>query len=81
MKVIRLTESDLHSMIKEAVMSILKEDGLGGATNANISADATYDVPAFGDKETLDRKGGKNHSISMNHVEDETDVISKPIYK
>jgi hypothetical protein len=114
-RIIRLTESDLHRLIRESVLNILAEDGEaggGGATNAagvmqgggtNPGA-GQYDVPAFGGKKpkevggnpfnqspiirrpspvgeptnkkdkgvdlsgTLDRKGGKNHSIAMNHV-------------
>lgn len=41
-KIIRLTESDLHTIIKESVMRILKEDGLGGATNCA----GVYDTPS-----------------------------------
>ena len=60
-KIIRLTESDLHRIVKEAVDKILQEDGEaggGGATNAagvmqgggtNPGA-GTYDAPAFGGK-------------------------------
>jgi len=58
--IIRLTESDLHNIIREAVNKILQEDGVGGggATNAagvmqgggtNPGA-GQYDVPAFGGK-------------------------------
>ena len=59
-KIIRLTESDLHQIVADAVNRILKEDGAGGggATNAagvmqgggtNPGA-GQYDVPAFGGK-------------------------------
>lgn len=60
-KIIRLTESDLHRIIRESVNRILAEDGEiggGGATNAagtmqgggtNPGA-GTYDVPAFAGK-------------------------------
>ena len=61
-QIIRLTESDLHRIVKEAVDKILSEDGMaaggGGATNAagvmqgggtNPGA-GQYDVPAFGGK-------------------------------
>lgn len=59
--IIRLTESDLHRIVKEAIDKILQEDGEaggGGATNAagvmqgggtNPGA-GTYDAPAFGGK-------------------------------
>lgn len=53
---VRITESDLHKMVREVVERILAEDGEGaamsgsfnGATNANISANAMYDVPFGG---------------------------------
>jgi len=60
-QIIRLTESDLHNIIADAVNKILKEEGEaggGGATNAagvmqgggtNPGA-GQYDVPAFGGK-------------------------------
>ena len=60
-QIIRLTESDLHKMVMEAVNKILAEDGEiggGGATNAagvmqgggtNPGA-GTYDAPAFAGK-------------------------------
>ena len=63
-KIIRLTEGDLHRIVKEAVSEILSEDGEGGfaggggATNAagvmqggGINPGAgQYDVPAFAKK-------------------------------
>ena len=103
-KIIRLTESDLHNIIKESVIRILNEDGLGGATSCagvydTPSSTGEYeggkaqskevtDVPLGGiirkghnlgkrinKKENgvdmtpaLDRKGGSNHSIAINHV-------------
>lgn len=60
-KIIRLTESELHSIINNAVMTILKEDGEGGgivggaaanasgfmngANNSQTSSNAQFDVP------------------------------------
>ena len=59
-KIIRLTESELHDMVKEAVNMILKEDGVGGGGAANAAGvmqgggtnpgAGQYDVPAFGGK-------------------------------
>lgn len=63
-KIIRLTEEDLHRIVKESVQRILSEDGEGGfaggggATNAagvmqggGINPGAgQYDVPAFAKK-------------------------------
>ena len=36
------------------------------STTTTSVGDYTYDVPAFGDDESFDRKGGKNHSVSVN---------------
>lgn len=36
------------------------------ATTTTTVGDYMYDMPAFSDKETRDRKGGKNHSVSVN---------------
>jgi len=73
-KIIRLTESDLHRIIKESVYRILKEDGEaggGGATNAagvmqgggtNPGA-GQYDVPAFGGKPNKKKADGFGEPI------------------
>ena len=73
-KIIRLTESDLHRIIKESVYRILKEDGEaggGGATNAagvmqgggtNPGA-GQYDVPAFGGKTNKKKADGFGEPI------------------
>jgi hypothetical protein len=72
-KLIRLTESDLHRIVKEAVETIIREEGEaggGGATNAagvmqgggtNPGA-GTYDVPAFGGKTNKKKVGGNAFS-------------------
>lgn len=57
-KIIRLTESELHQLVVDAVSSILKEDGMGGggATNdaglnvGNSDPSAGIAYPAFGGK-------------------------------
>lgn len=53
-KIIRLTESDLHRIVKESVYRILQEDGLGGAT----SCAGVYDTPSS----TGTYEGGKAQS-------------------
>ena len=53
-KIIRLTESDLHNIVRESVFRILKEDGLGGATNCA----GVYDTPSS----TGSYEGGKAQS-------------------
>ena len=67
-KIIRLTESDLHNIIKEAVNNILSEDGataagggaLGGANLMNGSSDESGGIayPAFGGKNKKKGVGG-----------------------
>ena len=54
-QVIRLTESDLHNIIREAVRNVLKEDGaMGGdaatpgATSASADRVGAFDVPFGG---------------------------------
>lgn len=64
--VIRLTENDLHNIIKEAVRSIIMEDGaLGGSNLANDgSSDPSMGVayPAFGGKTNKKKVGGNAFS-------------------
>ena len=62
-KIIRLTESDLHNIVKETVNRILKEEGLGGTSSFSVnspaggSSDPTGQVKNTPDAPTL---GGKN---------------------
>ena len=39
---------------------------LDETTTSSTVGDFTYDAPAFGDDPSFDRKGGKNHSVSVN---------------
>lgn len=67
-KIIRLTESDLHNIIKSAVNKILAEDGataagggaLGGSNLMNGSSDESGDItyPAFGGGKSKKKVGG-----------------------
>ena len=43
-----------------------KTEEIEEATTTSSVGNYTYDMPAFSDKETRDRKGGKNHSVSIN---------------
>ena len=88
-KIIRLTESDLHRIIKESVYRILKEDGEaggGGATNAagvmqgggtNPGA-GTYDAPAFGGKNKKKVGGNAFSEPIMRQKHNLGDVTSAP---
>lgn len=90
-KIIRLTESDLHNIIKETVKQCLQEDGataggtgsaatngsgfFNGANNSNTSAAATFDVP-FG----VQRKKGyspKGSSHSETNEVDMSDTLAR----
>lgn len=48
-KIIRLTESDLHSIIRNTVYRILKEDGegMGGGATAGATSDSADRMGAF----------------------------------
>ena len=89
-KLIRLTESDLHRIIRETVETIIREEGEaggGGATNAagvmqgggtNPGA-GTYDVPAFGGKVNKKKVGGNAFSEPiMRQAHNLGDVTSAP---
>ena len=81
-QIIRLTESDLHRLVKESVRRILREmeggDGAGNAAGvyggAEGQAKNQIDVPPFKtDQEFLGdtvkrNKDEENGSISMNHL-------------
>ena len=83
-KIIRITEADIHRMVKEAVKSVLKETDCASAMqdNGGNPSAGQYDVPFVSDKETEKRNEDfDNGSISMHRVGEGTDVISRPIYK
>ena len=88
-QIIRLTESDLHKIIRESVERVLKEDGLagGGATNCAATMQTgsgkaplgtnpeagQYTVPFGADAETADRHPGFS-------VDGKSDVQRRQIY-
>ena len=79
-QIIRLTESDLHRLVKESVRRILE------GTNASASGDINRpvfpmmrrpspvgeatdeEIKPVDASDAVDRKGGKNHSITVNGV-------------
>jgi len=72
-KIIRLTESDLHNIVKESVIRILKEDGaMGGdaatpgATSASSDRVGAFDVPfgAVQRRKGYSPKGNKSSKMS-----------------
>ena len=88
-KIIRLTESDLHNIVKEAVYRILKEDGEiggGGATNCvgiNVGGAADQaknhiDAPAFGGKNKKKVGGDAYSEPIMRQAHNLGDVTDAP---
>lgn len=73
--IIRLTESDLHAIIEQAVKKILSEDGSGvvggaaangsgfmnGANNSQTSSNAQFDVPFGGGVQRQKHNLGKKN--------------------
>ncbi len=63
-KIIRLTESDLHQIVANAVNRILQEEGGDGATNSaglmvgNSDSSGGVAYPAFGGKGNKKKVGG-----------------------
>lgn len=88
-KVIRLTESDLHNIVREAVNRILKEDGgmvggaaanasgfMNGANNAQTSSNAQFDVP-FGSVQRRKGYSPKGDNTSKMTEVDMTDALKR----
>lgn len=78
-QIIRLTESDLHRLVKESVQRILAETDASSSGDVNrpvfpmmrrpspVGEPINKKVDKLGD-DASDRKGGKNHSLSVNYV-------------
>ena len=88
-QIIRLTESDLHNIVREAVNRILAEDGEiggGGATNCvgiNVGGAAGQaknhiDAPAFGGKNKKKVGGNAFSEPIMRQKHNLGDVTSAP---
>ena len=88
-KIIRLTESELHDIVKEAVNRILKEDGgmvggaasngsgfMNGANNAQTSSNAQFDVP-FGSVQRRKGYSPKGDNTSKMTEVDMTDALKR----
>ena len=59
-KIIRITESDLHNIVRESVFRILKEDGaLGGTSSFSVNS------PAGGGLGSSDPTGQAHNHIDM----------------
>ena len=78
-QIIRLTESDLHRLVKESVRRILAETDASSSGDVNrpvfpivrrpspVGEPIDKKVDKLGD-DASDRKGGDNHSIAVNYV-------------
>ena len=88
-QLIRLTESDLHNIVKETVYRILQEDGEiggGGATNCvgiNVGGAAGQaknhiDAPAFGGKNKKKVGGNAFNEPIMRQAHNLGDVTDAP---
>ena len=79
-QIIRLTESDLHRLVKESVYRILEGTDASAAGELDTKVfpmmrrpspvgEATdEEIKPVDDSDAVDRKGGKNHSITVNGV-------------
>ena len=87
-KIIRLTESDLHNIVREAVNRILDEEGAGGGGATNCAGTmqgggtnpgaGTYDVPAFGGKNKKKVGGNAFNEPILKQAHNLGDVTSAP---
>jgi hypothetical protein len=78
-QIIRLTESDLHRLVKESVRRILAETDASSSGDVNrpvfpimrrpspVGEPIDKKVDKLGD-DASDRNGGENHSIAVNYV-------------
>lgn len=79
-QIIRLTESDLHKLVKESVRRILAEADASSSGELSTTIFPMMRRPSpVGDPTdekikpvdisgAIDRDGGDNHSIAMNHI-------------
>jgi hypothetical protein len=80
-QIIRLTESDLHRLVKESVRRILAETDASSSGDVNRPVFPMMRRPSIVGKpinkkvdkledDASDREGGKNHSLSVNYVDE-----------
>lgn len=81
-QIIRLTESDLHRLVKESVRRIL--EGTDASASGELDTrvfpmmrrpspvgEATdEEIKPIDASDAVDREGGKNHSLTVNHIGD-----------
>jgi len=79
-QIIRLTESDLHRLVKESVRRILAETDASSSGDVNrpvfpimrrpspVGEPTNKKVEPVDASDATDRKGGDNHSIAVNYV-------------
>ena len=79
-QIIRLTESDLHRLVKESVRRILAETDASSSGDVNrpvfpivrrpspVGEPIDKKVEPVDNGGAIDREGGDNHSIAVNYV-------------
>lgn len=80
-QIIRLTESDLHRLVKESVRRILAETDASSSGDVNrpvfpmmrrpspVGDPIDKKIDKLGD-DASDRTGGNNHSLAVNYIGD-----------
>ena len=80
-QIIRLTESDLHRLVKESVRRILAEADASSSGELNTTIFPMMSRPSIVGKpidkkidklgdDASDRTGGNNHSLAVNYIGD-----------
>ena len=81
-QIIRLTESDLHRLVKESVRRILEGTDASASGDINrpvfpmmrrpspVGEATDEEIKPVDASDAVDREGGKNHSLTVNHIGD-----------
>jgi hypothetical protein len=83
-KIIRLTESDLHRIVKEAVNKILSEDGEGGMGSGGFDArgmslDFGGDTQPAEDKGATSSLRNKTYIAPASVTKEKDPTLSRPV--
>lgn len=88
-QIIRLTESDLHRLVKESVYKILAETDASSSGDVNrpvfpmmrrpspVGEPTDEKIKLVDISGAIDRDGGDNHSITINHVTDSKKKVNE----
>ena len=90
-QIIRLTESDLRRLVKESVRMVLEGTDASASGDINrpvfpmmrrpspVGEATDEEVKPVDTSDTIDRKGGKNHSVAVNGVNEGIDSANVPL--